>query len=798
MYKFRIESEIQHAYPSITKALDAAGIAYYIKNERLEYVHSNPNFLSLFGFDDILHKTDFDLFIPTIAHELSRVEENLLTTEIENVTDAVVITKDKQEKVLNYTRSIYSEGDKTYLIGIVKDVTEHKQKEQFKAYKQVLTTEETYEKILNRFSSYIFNNTEEQTILDGVCKLCLDLLDLEDISLFIYNTKTERLEERAFLNNDNTIVYAAYDPLELELGQGIVGAAGKTKEVILLSDSSKDERYITGGVKGASELAVPIIYKKELVGVINAEHSDKKHFNKRHQRILEGIAGLLAIKLNELTTLSRLEKQNAQLHAFVKDAPIRIAILDDQLNFLECSASWFENSAFELQPSIIGKNVREVYGGLSKEWMAALLKAIKGETSLLERLYLNGKDGNGQWVNAAISPWKDDDGEIGGAMIHIEQITEQVIKENQLNIKSEELAAARKLAKLFTWDFDPSTGHFTWSSGDEVSSLKANSLEEVGTFFDAIDHEFKDEFKEKLNSAIETLSGFEMIHPITLKGQKHWVRTIGEVHSVEGEIIKIQGTAQDISEQKINEFSLQLKNEELKKVNEELDQFVYKTAHDLRAPLTNLSGLISVMREETNPDLLKTYFDLQEKSIEKMDAFIMKISNFTKNSRLPIQEKKIHFGSLIDDVLNDYLFFNKSEIVQKKVQIDLKKDVYSDTDRLRSILSNLVSNAITFADINKDDPSMEISISSDEDRFTIKVRDNGIGISEKSLPKVYDMFYRGHKTSEGAGIGLYIVKEIVEKLNGKISLNSKESKGTEIEVVLPNLHPSLKENDPTG
>lgn len=796
MYKFRIESEIQHAYPSITKALDAAGIAYYIKNERLEYVHANSNFLLLFEFKEILHKTDFDLYIPSIAHELSREEEILFTTEIESVVDAVVITKDKQEKVLNITRSIYKEGSNSFLIGIVNDVTEHKQKEQFKAYKQVLTKEETYEKLLNRFSSYIFNNTEEQTILDGVCKLCIDLLDLEDISLFILNKATQKLEERAFLNNDNTIVYAAYNPLELELGEGIVGSAAKNMEAVLLSDVSKDDRYIKGAVINSSELAVPIIYKKNLLGVINAEHTDKKHFNNRHQRILEGIAGLLAIKLNELESLAKLEKQNAQLHAFVKDAPVRIAILDKELNFLECSESWFEYSVFDR--NILGKNVREVYSGLDKEWLLTLEKAKEGETCFLERVFLKGKNNERQWINAAISPWKDDEGAIGGVMIHIEQITDQVNNEKQLDQKSVELAAARKLAKLFTWDFDPTTGEFTWSSGDEITSLKADSLEEVGTFFDAIDHEFKDEFKEKLNSAIETHSGFEMIHPITLHEKKHWVRTIGEVYAENGEIQKIHGTAQDISEQKINEFSLKLKNEELKRVNEELDQFVYKTAHDLRAPLTNLAGLIGVMREENNPELLKTYFDLQEKSIEKMDAFIMKISHFTRNSRLPIQNERIHFGSLIDEVLSDYLFFNKSEIVQKKVNINLNHEVYSDKERLRSILSNLVSNAIKFADINKDDPSIEISIESSSTDVVIKVKDNGLGISEKSLPKVFDMFYRGHKASEGSGIGLYIVKAIVEKLNGKISLNSKESKGTEIEVVLPNLHPSLKENDPTG
>lgn len=790
MYKFRIESEIQHLFPSITKALDAAGIAYFIKNEQLEYVHANDNFLSLVACENINKLTDFDLFISDIAHEQRRIEENVLTTQMSASSESVVITKNKLEKLFQITRSFYKEGDSNYIIAIVKDITEQKQQEQFQAYKQILTGDEVYEKVINRFSSYIFNNTDEDKILNGVGKLCIDILNLEDISIFIYNSKAKQLEERVYVGKDNILKYEAHNPLILEEGQGIVGAAAESLQAVLVNNVSEDQRYIAGAFQGKSELAVPIIYKKQLLGVIDTEHSDRNFYNNKHLKLLEGIATLLAIKLHELDNYKLLKINNAQLNAFVRDSPVAMAILDRNLNYIACSKSWIEGSQFD-SSNIIGLNHYDLYPNLPVRWRKKFEAALKGKTQYIRREYYQITEEIGSWFNADISPWKTEEGKVGGIIIHTETIDELIRQENQINSTAEELQEARKLGKLFTWEFDPNTGQFEWSAGKKTKNIHANSLTEVGTLFEAVDSEYQADFNKKLNEAIQNKSNFQFIHPIRLDNQKYWVNTRGKVKVEEGIIVKIFGTSQDITERIEKEEALQNKNLELEKINSELDQFVYKTAHDLRAPLTNLIGLISVMRNETNPDLLKTYFDLQEKSVEKMDAFIHKITNFTKNSRLPVQADPIDFNKLVDEVFNEYLYYDKSEIIQKTVSINLDVEVHSDIERLKSILSNLVSNAIKFADINKDNPSLNLKIQSTYSDFIIKIEDNGIGIADKCKSRVFDMFYRGHKSSEGAGLGLYIVKETVNKLNGKISLNSKELEGTELSIILPNLNPKL-------
>ena len=95
-------------------------------------------------------------------------------------------------------------------------------------------------------------------------------------------------------------------------------------------------------------------------------------------------------------------------------------------------------------------------------------------------------------------------------------------------------------------------------------------------------------------------------------------------------------------------------------MNNELDQFVYKTVHDLRAPLTNLMGLLGLMRRETDRNILSSYFDLQEKSIERLDTFVQKITTYTKNRRLPISNQPLDLKTLIDNVLNDHNFITNS------------------------------------------------------------------------------------------------------------------------------------------
>ncbi|MFY0643227.1 MAG: PAS domain S-box protein [Bacteroidia bacterium] len=792
MFNFRIESGVQHAYPSIVNALDAAGIAFFIKNSQLEYIHANQNFLDLINCKDITNLSDSDVFVPDVASEQRQIEELIMTTQLSKSSEAVIVGRNKLEKVLGIERSLYKEGDEYYMVGVVQDLTIQKEQEQFNAYKKVLTGEELHEKVINRFSSYIFNNNDEQVILDGVGKLCLELLKIDDVSIFIYSPEQDLLEQRTFVGKDDQLQYEKHNPVKIKLNQGIVGLAATEMKSVLLNDVDQNERHIKGVVDAKSELAVPIIYKKKLIGVIDSENPQNQFFTKRHVHLMEGIAGLLAIKLNEVRNYRLLTRKQMQMQAFVENSPVALIMLDEQFNYLAVSESW--KNTYDVDPSenLIGQNHFERYPNLPIRWKKMIKKALAGVAQRNDKEFYQRKNGTSEWYTAKVSPWYTKKNGIGGVILNAEIITDQVRQEQALTNTMDALQKARIMGKLYTWDFNPENGKFTWSTGliEDGEWASADHLQ-LESLFEVVDPEYRADFNNAIQEAIKKKSEFSLIHPIQIEDKKLWLHTRGGLKTLENQVECIVGTSQDITDQVLTEDSLKRKNKELEKINAELDQFVYKTAHDLRTPLTNLVGLIGVMRNESNLDLLNTYFDLQEKSVEKMDAFIHKITNFTKNSRLPVQCEELNFNSMIDDILGEYLFFDKSELITKSLEIKTDIPVYGDCERIKSIVRNLISNAIKYADLNKDQPSIKVSVSTSHANVKISIKDNGVGIPEKIKPRVFEMFYRGSKISEGSGIGLYIVKEAVSKLSGKISLNSEEHIGTEVVVTIPNLNPSI-------
>ncbi len=256
------------------------------------------------------------------------------------------------------------------------------------------------------------------------------------------------------------------------------------------------------------------------------------------------------------------------------------------------------------------------------------------------------------------------------------------------------------------------------------------------------------------------------------------------------EIGKIKGVSvfiEDITQLKHSQLKLIEKNRDLQKVNSELDSFVYRVSHDLRAPLTSILGLISLMKIETNHDKLYDYISLQEKSIYKLDLFIKEIINLSRNSRLGITASEIKFDVLLNEVFESQNFSSESQKIEKIMEIEDNLAFYTDRHRLAIILNNLISNGLKYVNPHESNPYVKVKVYSSKDDCIIEVSDNGIGISETFMPKIFEMFFRATQEFSGSGLGLYIVKETVEKLKGKITVKSKMRQGSTFKVILPNL-----------
>jgi len=240
------------------------------------------------------------------------------------------------------------------------------------------------------------------------------------------------------------------------------------------------------------------------------------------------------------------------------------------------------------------------------------------------------------------------------------------------------------------------------------------------------------------------------------------------------------------SEQLLQSYALdaQKKKEDLEKINGELDRFVYSASHDLRAPLLSIQGLVSVaLAEATNPND-KRYYTLIGDRVSKLDEFIKEIIEYSRNARTEIKYEEINLKELINEVIAGLQYLDGTDQIEVYVSTP-EQEVILDKNRTKIILANVIANAIKYHNLRQEHPWVEVKVVLDDTNCQLIVADNGSGILKDKQERVFDMFYRATDRSGGSGLGLFIVKETIDKLRGKIALKSEYGKGSEFIITLP-------------
>jgi signal transduction histidine kinase len=237
---------------------------------------------------------------------------------------------------------------------------------------------------------------------------------------------------------------------------------------------------------------------------------------------------------------------------------------------------------------------------------------------------------------------------------------------------------------------------------------------------------------------------------------------------------------------KINDSHVLLskKNDELKKINLELDQFAYRTSHDLKAPITSLKGLIHVAALSESPEEVKEIHEMMKERLTSLENMIRDILDLSKNSRTDVhlQATKVH--QIIEHLVGNQLNGDQDK-VSFAITGERDLSVMIDVSRFKMVLRNLISNAKQYADLDKPNPFVKVDYWQENGSLFVAVKDNGKGISKEYQKKVFDMFFRVEETSQGSGLGLYIVKETTEKMGGTIDVISDKGVGSEFIVSFP-------------
>jgi PAS domain S-box-containing protein len=229
------------------------------------------------------------------------------------------------------------------------------------------------------------------------------------------------------------------------------------------------------------------------------------------------------------------------------------------------------------------------------------------------------------------------------------------------------------------------------------------------------------------------------------------------------------------------------KENELINRNFELDSFVYRASHDLKAPLNSIMGLISLIREEPEIDTILRYVSMMDKSVKKLDDFIKQLTQFSQDARLKIVRKPIHFKELVEDTFADLKFMDNAARIHLTVDVEQNRVFHSDPVRLGIVFSNFLSNAIKYQDLKKERSTLLVHIRADEEQAVCRFEDNGLGIDSEHVEKVFDLFFRASVQATGSGLGLYITHNAIQKLGGSVKVTSDLGKGTAFILTIPNI-----------
>lgn len=243
-----------------------------------------------------------------------------------------------------------------------------------------------------------------------------------------------------------------------------------------------------------------------------------------------------------------------------------------------------------------------------------------------------------------------------------------------------------------------------------------------------------------------------------------------------GYLIRTWGVQTDITDRKKTE-------RELLETNQELDTFFYKASHDLKGPLASVMGIVNLARLEMQDELIDKYFGMIETSVKRLDRTLMDLIELARTRKGASKLSVINLKLLIEEIMYSLKHVPDFSRINFEIKVDHNVEITSDKVLILSVFQNLIHNAINYC--NHQSPWVRVRVILKDNGIELEVADNGKGITDQIKNRVFEMFYRGHPDSTGSGLGLFIVKNALEKMKGTINFESKTGQGTTFTVFIP-------------
>ena len=251
--------------------------------------------------------------------------------------------------------------------------------------------------------------------------------------------------------------------------------------------------------------------------------------------------------------------------------------------------------------------------------------------------------------------------------------------------------------------------------------------------------------------------------------------------------LKADALSKKLLEEKVVENMLMIQHQEelLKEKTDDLDMLLYRASHDIKGPLKSIDGLCDLgQRDQENKNIYFEHINVVSKRLQNILNSLLQIA---EHNRSQIKIEPINIHTLIQECIQENLVaYPDIKKITFKIHIPEEATIQSEQFTLHSIIQNIIENAIKYMDKSKEQNSVLITFSQSADEQILIFEDNGIGINEMYLKNIFQMFYRANNVNPaGVGLGLYIVKQHIDRLNGHIEIASKEHEFTRFTIRLP-------------
>ena len=489
--------------------------------------------------------------------------------------------------------------------------------------------------------------------------------------------------------------------------------------------------------------------------------------------------------------LSLVENMNDGLFYF--DKSNQIIFVNDRF----CTISNFSKD------ELIGQSREFILAPIkNQEEVRAKFESLTAGHSVKVDVELKKKNGETVWIQLSGSPYYDEEGIRNGSLVVSTDITDLKIVEELLKKREEGYKTFIDQSAVGIWRAeyrhpipinltikdqvellldsgiisecnDFMSEMYGYNSSSELTGRRIRDFYYIENNFDEV------QTKELMQSFI--LNNYRISNAESKELDKNGnIRymlnnNIGVVEN--GCLVRTWGVQTDITDRKKTE-------KELVETNQELDTFFYKASHDLKGPLASVMGIVNLARMENSDPLNGKYFTMIETSVKRLDRTLLDLIELARTRKGTSKLSHINVMAMVQEILHSLRHLPDFGSINFEVKIDHLLELKADKVLVLSVFQNIIHNAINYC--NQDSPYVRIKVEKSEKGASLEVSDNGQGIPEAIRDKVFEMFYRGHPDSTGSGLGLFIVKNALEKMKGSINFVSEVGKGTTFTVLIPN------------